>query len=96
MVNGGDDVERIADEIIDLISGVISRVRSRTRRISPLVRGHGEIPGICERVYLGIPEKLRNAETMQREDQRIVILIVHRHVEHTIPGAVSNIRVSII
>src|ERR1700733_2637730 len=81
MSDSGHNIERVADQPIDPVAGVVSRVRSCAGRIPPLVGSHREIPGIPERVDLGVPEEARDPEAMQHEHQRRSINTVYRHIE---------------
>ncbi len=82
MANGGDDIECIVGQSVHLVTGVIGRIRPGACGISPLVWGDGEMACLPNGMHLGISEVPRNAETMQHQDERIVVLTFHRHVEH--------------
>jgi hypothetical protein len=76
------DIEGVADQTVHTIVGRVGQIRSSTFGISALVRGYGEITRLPHRVYLGIPEEPRCAETMQHEDERCIVVTIDRHIEH--------------
>ena len=60
MANGGYDIERVVDQSVHMVTGVIGRIGPGACGISPLVRRHGEIAGLPHRMDLGIPEEPRH------------------------------------
>ena len=81
----GDNVHRIADQLIHFIVGDIGRVGPRFGGITALVGRHGIEPGIAQSLHLGIPQVSRHAEPVQHQHERCLFIAGDRGIERQ-PG----------
>jgi len=75
------DIERFADQSIDMIPTMIGWIGTRTGGIAALVRRYCKIPCLSCRVDLRIPEEPRYTETIQHDDERDIVHAADRYVE---------------
>jgi hypothetical protein len=80
MANGGYDIERVADPSVHTATGVIYRFGPGNGRISPLVRRHGVIAGICHRMDRGGPEEPRHAEPVKHQHEWRLVVAFDRNI----------------
>jgi len=55
--DGLHDVERVADQMIDPVTGIVGRVRPSGARVAALIGRHGKIAGLGHCTNLGVPEE---------------------------------------
>jgi len=56
MADRGHDIQRVPDQQLDTVAGMIGRIGPRILGIAPLIRRKGEKARLCQRRHLGVPE----------------------------------------